>query len=139
MAQAQQAGRRINGRDLRTRIDAWRRERRRRGPMPEELWTDAVALAREQTVYGASRTLGVDYGTLKGRVAEAQGHDAQRQQAAHVGFVELVPPLPAVPAMTGGTVIELSAADGARLTVRLPAGEGLDVAALVRAFQRGEP
>jgi len=37
------------------RIEKWRRTRRKRSPMPEQLWLDAAVLARSHGVYRVSQ------------------------------------------------------------------------------------
>ncbi len=116
---------------LRLRIEHWRRTRQKRRPMPAELWTATTELAREAGVYYVARSLGINYASLKERVASAG--------TASVGAAELVEfravPQPAARA-GAGHVLEVSRADGSRLVVRLALGCDFDVAALVSAFGR---
>lgn len=121
---------------LRARIEAWRRRRAKRGAMPEELWASAVVLAKGDSVYRAARALGLNYATLKWQAAVAAADERQRPSGS-VGFVELLAPRPDEVAAASGTVVELSDADGATMTIRVPSSGGLDVSALVRAFRRG--
>lgn len=114
---------------VRSRIERWRSTRPGRGPMPEDLWEEAVALAREHGLYRIARALPVDYGALKKRL-ERGGN------AEPAGFVEVDASrlLGAPEPVSAGAVVELSAGDGARLTVRLAAGEAVDLVGLARAF-----
>ena len=112
------------------RIALWRRTRRRRTPMPAELWAKAVALAQTTGIYRVARALRVDYQTLARRVAEAGG--AQAGHAVRGGFVELS----GADLIGGATVVEVTDADGARMTIRLGAGAEIDAAALLGAFRR---
>lgn len=118
---------------LRERIDDWRRRREKRCAMPEELWAAAVADAEHGSVYRTARALGVSYSTLRWRVAAAK---LERQQEAGrvAGFVELLAPASAGDGEGADVEVELSAADGARMRVRAPAGEALDVAGLARVL-----
>lgn len=116
--------------ELRNRITLWRRTRRRRTRMPAELWAGAVALAKSEGTYRIARTLKVDYQALARRVAEAGGEGVGG--ANNGGFVELR----GADLLGGAAVVEVSDADGARLTIRLGGGSGLDAAALVGAFWR---
>ncbi len=115
-----------DAREVRKRIERWRRTRAKRGPMPEELWQQAVALARRTSVYRTSTTLGVNYATLKWHVAEAES------AGGRAGFVEVVglqPPASEV-------VVELADAGGTRMTVRTSASGAADVAELASALWR---
>ena len=98
--------------------------------MPAELWAGAVALARSEGTYRIARALRVDYQTLARRVAETE-HE-RSNEARPDGFIELR----GADLLAGTTVVELSDADGARLTIRLGGGTSLDAATLVSAFRR---
>jgi len=144
MGRTRQAGLPARVEQLRERIEQWRCTRERRSPMPEELWAEATDLARAGTVYQIARAVGVSYESLKRRVAEAAPDE---EAGASSGFVELsgarllgaaatcLPDAPVGgPVGPGGPVVELSDGDGLRLTIRLVAGETVDVAGLVRGF-----
>ncbi len=153
---------------LRERIERWRRSRRVGDAMPRELWAAAVSLARaEYTVYQVCRWLKVDHGALKRRVAEAAEAEA-RPDAEQFGRTAMVAGVESV-AFDGPTrcgendeadalrfievngeslfghntaseqVVELVGADGARMTIRQPAGLELDVTSLATAFWRRSP
>jgi len=117
---------------LRRRIDHWRRTRTRHSPMPEELWHGAVALARDRGVYPIAHTLGLNYESLKRRVAKASGRRAR--EAPVTSFVELGPSLPIGLTTPAGAVVELTNESGERLAIHLPGGSGIDVMALASAF-----
>lgn len=115
---------------LTEQVGAWRQSRAKAGRMPEPLWAEAVALARQLGVNTVRNALGLNYGALRERVERKAG------RAVPASFVELsgAQVLGAAPAATGA-VVEVADTDGARLTVRLDAGTVLDVARLVEAFR----
>mgnify|MGYP001615820833 CR=1 FL=1 len=117
---------------LRRRIDHWRRTRDRHSPMPEDLWDDAVALAGDRGVYPVAHTLGLNYESLKRRVAKASGGRAP--EAPLTSFVELRPSLPNALTTPSGAVVELTNESGDRLAIHLPGGSDIDVMALASAF-----
>ena len=122
---------------LRGRIDHWRRTRLKQGPMPEALWQEAAALARGLGVCPVSRALGIGYESLQHRAGGApSAAPARPASSAAVRFVELSGAQVASPAV--GTVVELQAADGLRLTIRLSPGTSVDLAAAIGAL-RGPP
>jgi hypothetical protein len=115
------------------RIEHWRETRAKRGRMPERLWEAAVALAREHGVYATSQGLRVNYDSLRARVG-ARRPKGRAPKARGAAFVELGPPLPLEPASPTGPVVELTGADGQKLTLRLAGTEELDLPGLVREF-----
>lgn len=117
---------------VRARFQGWRAARKPGRAIPSELWRDAVRLARAHGLYEVSRAIPVDYGALKKHM-EGNG-----EGLALPRFVELAPRASAATSVWEGqgAFVELSGVDGARMTIRLPAGEVLDVVGLVSAFQR---
>ena len=118
---------------VRQRIEHWRKTRPRRTAMPQELWTAAAEVARIHGLWAVSRALRVNYESLKKRLGP---RPVRRASARKMGFVE-VTPVPAVgSAARAGTVVEIVAVDGTRLTVRLEDRSGVDLASLLDAFCR---
>ncbi len=119
---------------VRQRIEHWRRTRRKRTAMPEELWAAAVGLAEKHSVYRIARALRLDYSTLKLRVVQAELTD-NNEATPLVSFVEFEPDQLMGGGEHSGGVAELSAADGARMTIRW-AEQQMDVVGLAEAFWR---
>ena len=95
---------------IRQRLERWRRTRAHpRAPIPERIWADAVALARQQGLYQTARALPIHYGALKQHVEAADRVDA----SARSGFVEF---RPSHPTGNDDCVIEV---EGLRTTVRI--------------------
>jgi len=117
---------------VRNRIERWRETREKRTAMPEDLWNAAVALAMKHGAYATAQGLTINYERLKARL-DRQSPKKRRAVTAgrSAGFVELEGGRLAGAA---GAVVELSRADGAKLTIHMPAGEVLDVAGLATAF-----
>ena len=116
---------------LRARIEAWRGSEGKGRGMPEELWEEAGAAAQLLGVFRVARALSLNYVTLKRRAGMA---DRERQAAGRADFIEL--PGLSAPFVGSGdeAVVEVLAADGAKLTLRVKA-QNLDMAALVNAFR----
>lgn len=126
--------------ELRGRIDGWRQSAPKSRNMPEELWKDACTAAKRLGASRVARALGVKYETLKQRVlaSGAAGIGAEAAvQPSGTQFIELTGFSTVSRTPADEAVVEVVAADGARLTIRLR-GAGLDVGALVSAF-RGRP
>jgi hypothetical protein len=118
--------------EVRTRIDEWRKVRRGGSKMPEDLWGEAVALARHFGIHPVSNALGVSYTRLRKRLGKgAPG----KTVPPRTEFVELAGGQMLSGSASGASekrmpevVIEVSPG---RLTIRL----GVGSAELVRAFQ----
>ncbi len=132
---------------LREQIRVWRSTRHRSNPMPGEIWDHAVVLAREFGVCKIARAVGIDYTTLRKKVAKAR----EMPGLVLPTFVELpvrclpeeVPPIPSLgnPAAgqpgSAGALIDISTPDGARIRIQLEAGRGKEAAGIVAAFLGG--
>ncbi|MBI5383760.1 MAG: hypothetical protein HZA90_03645 [Verrucomicrobia bacterium] len=120
--------------ELRERIERWRRTRERRTAMPAKLWAEAIRFSRRGRPYAVARALGVNFESLKRRMAEA---GARMPVGASAAFVELSGAQVLGAAAVPACVVELLDGDGTRLTVRLAGGAEVDVAGIVTAFKRG--
>jgi hypothetical protein len=130
---------------LHRRIEAWRQTRPGTRPMPEELWKEASGFARKLGIGRVARALRVNSGGLKRRMrASGSPRVASRTsaRAASVSgpdFIELSgsAPFPASSEAPTGSdaVVEVVAADGARLTIRMKGATNSNVAAWVSAFR----
>ncbi len=102
-------------------------------PIPEELWDEAVEIARVEGVGATARALRLDRARLRQRMERmsSSGSGSDETGGAKDGFVEvnargLWPPVP--------TVLRFEGRDGERLQVELSATCTLDVTDLARAF-----
>lgn len=146
MRRAKRDGLQPEIRKVRERVERWRGTRAKRSPMPDKLWAAAVALAQTHGVYRISQDLGVNYDSLKARLAKAgrgarsRGRRSQVRRATGNGqpkFVELEP-MPALATLgSDGVLVEVQDATGSKLTIRLDATSTVDVCAVLAAF-RGE-
>jgi hypothetical protein len=76
-------------REVRTRFEQWRRNRKKKAAIPDELWSAAVEIARRDGVSHTAAELRLDGGKLK-RLMVAAGPGASK--SAPASFVELVAP-----------------------------------------------
>ena len=121
--------------DLQDRITHWRTTRPHRGPMPEDLWLEAVRLARRHGIYAIARALKLNYEALKGRVLQGPPRRRARStSSARPAFVQLDP----MPGISGpSSTVEIEGVRGGKLTIRLSGPTALDAVAIVGAFLRG--
>lgn len=121
--------------ELRRQLQSWRRRRRGRARLPDEVWAAAASLARSEGVSRVSRSLHLDYHRLRRRCAlpDLPG----RAPALVPTFVE-VHCEPAPERRAPAFRVELVGAGDARMRLEL----GQDVSAVVavaEAFWRRIP
>lgn len=127
--------------EIRAGIEAWRKTRLKRSPMPAELWEAAVSFSRTHGVSPIARALGVGYKSLKMKTDSGNGVLApvpgvpEGRESPPGGFVELRATDIFGTSPSPGPVVELIEGDGAQLTIHLIGDGGLDVPGLVRAFR----
>lgn len=126
---------------LRGRIEGWRQSRPKSRPMPQELWREASEAAKRLGTGRVARALGLSYEALKQRVISGEVQGRRRgirgrgQEAEQAQFIELngfaaLGPAPNREEM----VVEVVAADGARLTIRVK-GSSPNLCALIEGFR----
>ena len=130
-------------------VEGWREGRQGWARMPEELWEAATAGARKHGVAVVAREVGLDFMRLKKRVwagggepaspSSDSGRKSERRKGGVGGFVEVEAAELAGVLGGGGAEVEVWEAGGGRLKVKVPGREGVDVAAVVRAFLGGGP
>lgn len=119
---------------VRQKLEAWRRSRKHRDPIPVPIWQAMTRLSRVHGISPVSQALGINYYDLKRR-ANSLPEVSLAKGEKSPAFVELnVSPSAGV-----GCVVEVEVEDrGARMTLRLPAGSGTDPIGLLHAFWRRE-
>ena len=115
------------------RLKIWRGTRRPGQRIPEDLWQAATDLAR---IHGLSRTttaLKLSYYDLRRRLQAGAARDSRRLRPPV--FVE-VPSLPLPPDGGARGIVELVAASGARLILRVPDVDPAELLPVVELFLR---
>ena len=120
---------------LRAAVERWRTTREKRGRMPGELWSAAVALAAEHGVAAVVRVARLDYGALKKRLAQSTGGTAVATDE-RMRFVELDAQQFAQAWDATGPVVEFCEPDGRRLVIRFSGREPLSLPALLGSWRR---
>ena len=101
--------------------------------MPEDLWGSAVVLARAHGVYRIAQALGLNYENLRRRVADSETAGGAGMTGSS-SFIELDPRQWVPSRDSTGTVVELSAGDGAKLVIRVPVSGQVDLLGLANDF-----
>ena len=117
---------------VRERFERWRRDRPGRRPLPAELWSAAVNLARQ---YGLSRTanaLRLSSDSLKQHIqTDAAGGRKRRKPQTPARFIELPPWNPVtIPECS----VELENARGVKIKIQLKGTAMNELPTLARLF-----
>ena len=115
----------------RDRFEAWRRARKTRTRIPEQLWKLAVKLTAAHGLNRTASVLKLDYYSLKKRVKAKNAAGASTNPA----FVELSPPPMAA---ASECVVEFEDGAGASMRISLRSCDVPDLIALGRSFWSGE-
>lgn len=145
------------------RLSEFRETHAPRRRLPEELWSAATTLARNEGVYRTARTLHLDYANLRRRVETSSNRktpsnnksssrrkisikrrgsalgrsDAPNKITAPTAFVEILGETIASEGSTAADcLIEVEGASGARMRIRMRIKTG-EVLSLVRAWRDG--
>ena len=111
--------------EVRARFEEWRRNRKGKSPIPDELWSAAAQLARKDGINRTAAELHLDGGKLKRLMAEKT-----RPGKSAPAFVELLTPRSvSIPECT----IELEGRHG-MVRIQLKGASASDLAGLSRAL-----
>jgi hypothetical protein len=112
-------------------FESWRKTRRRRSRIPEELWQAAISLcADDKSISQISKALHLSQTKLKERVSASKAF-ALSESPSHPGFVELDLNHSA---SLGEYVIEMEEKNGAKMRVHLKGKDSFDWLKLIKAF-----
>lgn len=101
-------------RTARRQFDRWRRQHRPRARLPEEFWQKAATLAHQHGLNKTAGALGLNYYSLKKRMAEPIGEVSEHEETS-CEFVEFL----AGPVATGSCECTIELDDGCGATVRI--------------------
>ena len=114
--------------DLQAVCDAfakWRRSRRKREPIPEELWRAAVDLCASYPIFRIARALRLNHARLKQRVQQRAGKNTSFE------FVEVkAPPLLSL----SPCVVQLRSPAGFELKIEMDAAAACGLAPIISCF-----
>ena len=119
--------------EVRSKIEKWRKTRKKRTTMPENLWSAASALARDHGVNPISRALGLSYESLKRHVVSLSRDNGEHLSGEH-GFVQLSNMPFIQPAGQISVEVEICNKGGERMVIRLNALSNADVRKMVDDF-----
>jgi hypothetical protein len=116
---------------IQQRFERWRRTRKRCSRIPEDLWSSALEMAREQGLNRTARELRLNYYALKKRLVSVGGPPCEAPSKAT--FVELLPQ-----GTSGLSVctIEMENAQGGKMKIQLQSPGAPDLSVLSNNFWR---
>ena len=117
----------------RKKFVAWRRSRKARSRIPEQLWTSAVVAARDVGVNQTCKALRLDYYALKRRVVASTEMPSVKASSNFVEFDSGVAPL------FTEWAVEMDNGRGGRMRVAARSVSGPDVVSLSQTFFGEEP
>ena len=130
MTQAKQITSRPILEEILKRFESWRKTRRPRTPIPEDLWQAAISLCENNSIYEISKALHLSYTKLKERVSISKAID-EPESPSHPGFVELDFGQAVIPLEY---VVEMEEKNGAKMRVQIKGENGFDLLELVKTF-----
>lgn len=117
--------------NLRLRLQSWRQTGRHGQRIPEDIWDSATRLARVHRPATIAHALGLDYNTLRHRIASAK--PVLRRELPEPAFVELISP---TPARFSECTLEIEDRHGTKMRIHLKSSEAPDLGAISSAFLR---
>ncbi len=112
------------------RFESWRKLRKKRTRIPQNLWQAAVALSEEYSIYHLSKALRVNYTTLKKKVAGTHLPEEHPCEIFSTPFIELPAPAPLLPEST----IEMIKTNGSVMRMNVKGATCSDLVELGKAF-----
>ena len=118
--------------EVQSRFAAWREKRKNsKSAIPEELWSAAVMLCKENSVHKISRGLRLNHTELKNRAASCGSSLTCSAMPAAQDFIAIN-----IPRMNDGAavIIEMEHRNGNRMTMHFKGQADLDPQAFAKSF-----
>jgi len=115
---------------VRQRFESWRKRRKKRTRIPQNLWQAAVSLSEEYSICHLSKVLRVNYTALKKHVVKFNMPEKNASDVSCSTFIEL--PAPAVPFFE--STIEMIKSDGSVMRIHAKGAACSDLMELGKTF-----
>ncbi len=112
---------------VKLQFKTWRKTRKQKSRIPDELWTAAVSLSDRYSIHCISKALHVNHTALRDRVSS---YKTNKNQHTHSCFIELPPPQSPV----FECLVEMENRFGDKMRMNFSGGVGLDLWALSQNF-----
>lgn len=118
--------------DVQYRFSEWRKNKKHRERIPENLWVAAVMLSQDNTLHKISRTLGLSYTDLKKRVASSKTlHSCSADSSQD--FI----PIDIAPLHTAECIIEMEHRNGNKMRMHFKGKADLELQSFAESFWSG--
>ncbi len=114
--------------EVMARIEEWRNTRKRRKPMPEELWEAAASLSKEYSIHRISKALRLNYTALKKRIQPDEC--SSNSKAGVPAFIEL----DLASSSISECIVEMEDGSGAKMRMHFRGKTDFDLLELGKAF-----
>ena len=116
--------------DVRHQFEQWRKDRKHRSPIPDNLWERAVSLVAEHSINTVSRSLRIGYTPLKRRVLASRSENV-RESMTYSDFValDLRTSMP-----TAECILEKEGKNGLKMRLHIKGHLGLHPLEIVKEF-----
>lgn len=114
---------------VRQQFQAWRQSRKKRTPIPQNLWTAAIELTALYSICHVSKALGLNYTALKEQVIKLTPRHKRVEPRCSSTFIELPYPTPALE-----STMEMIKPDGAVMKIQIKGATRWDLLELGKAF-----
>lgn len=120
---------------VRQRFESWRKRRKKRTRIPQNLWQAAVSLSEEYSICHLSKALRVNYTALKKQVVKFNMPEKRTSDLSSPAFIEL--PAPAAPLLE--STIEMIKSDGSVMRIHVKGAACFDLIELGKTFWATDP
>lgn len=121
--------------DIQFKFAAWRKTKKHRSRIPEELWTAAVKLSRNHSICSISRALSLSYTNLKTRVKDSQEIQDKCKTTPSLEFI----PIDIVSSLTDSVecIVEMEHRNGNKMRMHFKGKADLDLQSFAESFWGG--
>jgi len=122
---------------VKQRLLEWRKNKKHREPIPEELWQLAAELSSRFGISPVARELRLNFMALKKRVTGKTDHrKAEIDKGDSFVEIKMLPGESHIP-VNGSCVMELTRTDGANLKIYSTMGSRIDIVGICENFLKG--
>ena len=118
--------------EVRVQFETWRKTRKSRQPIPDQLWQAAFKLSKNNSIYKIAKTLRLDYTKLKNFTRAGINHHLPIVKEISPAFIELG--IGACCSEACECIIDINRSDGAQMKMQFKGSCYFDPLELCKAF-----